>query len=118
VASDGGIFSFGNAKFYGSTGATSLNQPVVGIAAPDAGGYWLVAKDGGVFTFGDAGYHGSLPGDKVVPNKPIISLVSSDPGGYWEIGSDGGVYAFGDAKFLGSLGGTVLAQPIAAATLA
>ena len=31
VASDGGIFSFGNAVFYGSMGGQPLNQPVVGI---------------------------------------------------------------------------------------
>ena len=33
VASDGGIFTFGDANFYGSTGAIKLNQPIVGIAA-------------------------------------------------------------------------------------
>ena len=33
VASDGGIFSFGNANFYGSEGSTVLNKPVVGIAS-------------------------------------------------------------------------------------
>ena len=33
VASDGGIFSFGDASFYGSTGAMSLNKPIVGMAA-------------------------------------------------------------------------------------
>ena len=32
VASDGGIFSFGDAKFYGSMGAKHLNAPVAGIA--------------------------------------------------------------------------------------
>ena len=42
-------------RFYGSTGAIHLNQPIVGMAAtPDGGGYWLVASDGGIFTFGDA----------------------------------------------------------------
>ena len=29
-AADGGVFSFGNAQFYGSTGGMRLNQPVVG----------------------------------------------------------------------------------------
>jgi hypothetical protein len=29
VASDGGIFTFGNAQFMGSTGALPLNQPIV-----------------------------------------------------------------------------------------
>jgi hypothetical protein len=33
VASDGGIFSFGDAPFFGSTGAISLNQPIVGMSA-------------------------------------------------------------------------------------
>ncbi|MDA8367272.1 MAG: hypothetical protein M0Z62_10010, partial [Actinomycetota bacterium] len=60
VAADGGIFSFGDARFHGSTGALVLNQPIVGMAAtPDGGGYWLVAADGGIFTFGDAPFKGS-----------------------------------------------------------
>ena len=60
VASDGGIFTFGAAGFYGSTGSMRLNKPVVGMAAtPDHRGYWLVASDGGVFAYGDAGFYGS-----------------------------------------------------------
>ncbi len=60
VASDGGIFSFGDAPFYGSTGAMRLNSPIVGMAStPDGGGYWLVASDGGIFSFGDAPFDGS-----------------------------------------------------------
>ena len=31
VASDGGIFSYGDAQFYGSTGAIRLNAPIVGM---------------------------------------------------------------------------------------
>ena len=55
VASDGGIFGFGDARFYGSTGSMPLNKPIVGMAAtPDGGGYWLVASDGGIFGYGDA----------------------------------------------------------------
>ena len=45
VASDGGIFSYGDAKFYGSTGAIHLNQPIVGMAATPDGqgtGWWPV----------------------------------------------------------------------------
>jgi hypothetical protein len=33
VASDGGIFSFGDAHFHGSTGAIHLNQPIVGMSS-------------------------------------------------------------------------------------
>ncbi len=60
VASDGGIFSYGNAQFYGSTGALQLNRPIVGMAAtPNGGGYWLVASDGGIFSYGNAQFYGS-----------------------------------------------------------
>ena len=56
----GGIFTFGDAQFYGSTGNIALNKPIVGMAAtPDGKGYWLVASDGGIFTFGDAAFYGS-----------------------------------------------------------
>jgi hypothetical protein len=33
VASDGGIFSFGDATFQGSMGGTILDKPVVGMAS-------------------------------------------------------------------------------------
>ena len=56
VAADGGIFTFGDARFFGSTGNLHLNQPIVGMAAtPDGNGYWLVAADGGIFSFGYGG---------------------------------------------------------------
>ena len=32
LAQDGGVFTFGNAGFYGSTGGMRLNQPIVGMA--------------------------------------------------------------------------------------
>ena len=116
VGSDGGIFTFGSAQFYGSTGALKLQRPVVGITpTSDLGGYWLVASDGGIFTFGDAGFFGSIPGLGFAPagtgaakelNAPIVGMVpSSDGGGYFMVGSDGGVFAFGDAKFEGSCPG-------------
>ena len=55
VASDGGVFAYGDAGFSGSAGATHLNEPIVGMAStPDGRGYWLVASDGGVFAYGDA----------------------------------------------------------------
>ena len=56
LASDGGVFTYGDAQFHGSTGAMRLNATVVGMAATPSGrGYWLVAADGGIFTYGDAG---------------------------------------------------------------
>ena len=113
VGSDGGIFTFGTARFYGSMGGTPLNSPIVGIAStPDGGGYWLVAKDGGVFAFGDAHFQGSMGG--VPLNQPIVGIASTpNGGGYWLVAKDGGVFAFGDARFHGSMGGVPLNQPIA-----
>ena len=117
VAADGGVFTFGGAQFYGSTGAMRLNQPVVGMAhTPDDGGYWLVAADGGVFAFGDAQFRGSTGNIRL--NKPIVGMLPTlDGGGYWLIASDGGVFAFGDARFYGSTGGDNLAYPVTAAAL-
>jgi hypothetical protein len=77
VASDGGVFSYGDARFFGSTGGIRLNRPIVGMAAsPTGGGYWLVADDGGVFTFGDGGYEGSGAEGGGQP-LPIVDLVSA-----------------------------------------
>ncbi|HEX9529623.1 MAG TPA: hypothetical protein VF954_00700, partial [Acidimicrobiales bacterium] len=60
VGPDGGVLSFGEARFFGSTGDTKLRSPVVGVvSAPDGGGYWLAARDGGVFAFGGARFFGS-----------------------------------------------------------
>ena len=75
MASDGGIFTFGDATFYGSTGGMHLNQPIVGMAAtPDGKGYWLVASDGGIFAFGDAAFYGSTGSLKL--NKPIVGMAA------------------------------------------
>jgi len=116
VGSDGGIFSFGSAQFYGSTGSLVLQRPVVGIVpTKDHGGYWLDASDGGVFSFGDTQFYGSIPGLGLHPagsglpnslNAPIVGMVPSiDDGGYFMVASDGGVFAFGDAHFAGSCPG-------------
>ena len=56
VASDGGIFAYGDAGFYGSTGRhrTSTSRSSAWRPRPTAAGYWLVASDGGIFAYGDA----------------------------------------------------------------
>ena len=59
VGADGGVFTYGDAAFYGSAGNVHLNAPIVGMAATSDGkGYWLVASDGGVFAYGDAAFAG------------------------------------------------------------
>jgi hypothetical protein len=103
VQGNGGVYSFGNARFFGSLPGVGVipKAPITGIAAtPDGGGYWLVGADGGVFAFGDAVFHGSLPGLGVAPADPIVGLASTtDGGGYWLSGADGGLFAFGDAPY-------------------
>ena len=112
VASDGGLFAFGDAQFYGSMGGKPLNEPIVGIAAtPTGGGYWEVASDGGIFAFGNAQFYGSMGGKPL--NAPIVGMAATPTGrGYWEVASDGGLFAFGDAQFYGSMGGQPLNAPI------
>jgi hypothetical protein len=112
VGSDGGIFSFGNAAFYGSTGNIRLNQPTVGMAATKTRrGYRFVARDGGIFSYGDALFYGSTGNLRL--NKPIVGMATTPTGlGYWLVASDGGIFAFGDADFYGSTGGMKLNKPI------
>jgi hypothetical protein len=112
VASDGGIFNYGDAGFYGSTGSIHLNKPIVGMAAtPDGKGYWLVASDGGIFNYGDAGFYGSA--GSVQLNKPIVAMAATPDGkGYWLVASDGGIFNYGDAGFFGSAGSLHLNKPI------
>ena len=52
VASDGGVFAFGDAAFDGSDGgpAVAATRRRDGVRPAD-GGYWLVAADGGIFAF-------------------------------------------------------------------
>ncbi|MFZ0250413.1 MAG: N-acetylmuramoyl-L-alanine amidase [Acidimicrobiales bacterium] len=112
VASDGGIFSYGDAGFFGSAGALRLNAPIVGMAAtPDGGGYWLVARDGGIFTYGTATFDGSAGGLDL--NAPVTAMAATpDGGGYWLVARDGGIFTYGNARYFGSLGGTALPGPV------
>src|SRR5919108_5282791 len=72
ATSDGGVFTYGNAKFYGSMADKKLKAPITDIVpTPTGQGYWLVAEDGGIFSFGDAKFFGS-PTD--VSQFPAVAI--------------------------------------------
>jgi uncharacterized repeat protein (TIGR01451 family) len=117
VAADGGIFTFGDRLFHGSTGDRVLNKPIVGGATDvsDNDGYWIVASDGGVFTF-NAPFFGSL-GDQVL-SSPAVEIEPLPNGkGYWIVLADGKVFTFGDANHFGDMSGKPLNQPIIGMTV-
>ena len=122
VGADGGVFSFGDAGYFGSVPGVGVHVgDIVGMAAtPDGRGYWMVGADGGVFSFGDAGYFGSAgqldpnrpPGraNEIYLAAPITSIVASpDGGGYWLVGANGEIVPLGDAAYAGSLPGDFVA---------
>ena len=47
AGADGGVFAFGDAGYFGSLGGHALRHPLVGIAASDAGGYWMTDSQRG-----------------------------------------------------------------------
>ena len=108
VASDGGVFSFGNAPFLGSLPGDRVTPaaPITGIVAANTDrGYFLVGEDGGVFAFGSVPYLGSLPGEGVTTDN-IVGIASTPSGnGYWLVAWTGTVYAFGQAKHFGTAKG-------------
>jgi hypothetical protein len=115
VASDGGIFAFGDAGFYGSIPqlgiapagsagpGAKLNDPVVGmVPSADGGGYFMVASDGGVFAFGDAKFEGSCPGIGGCSGAAVAVTPDATGNGYWLVTASGHVYTFGDATYYGA----------------
>ena len=80
ASADGGVFGYGDARFYGSAGSVRLAEPVVGMAATPSGrGYWLAASDGGIFGYGDARFHGSPAGKVPAPIVGIAVQRTLDP---------------------------------------
>ena len=101
AAADGGVFTFGDAHFYGSTGSHRL----IGAHRRhrlDADGRRATGSsrsDGGVFTFGDAQFLRVDRRHRLT--APIVGIAATPSGnGYWLVAADGGIFTFGDAKFV------------------
>ena len=102
VASDGGVFAFGDARFEGSCPGIGGCSGAAVAVVPDAsgGGYWVVTSTGSVYPFGNAVDYGA-PGRQ---STAITSAVAApNGGGYWVLDAAGQVFPFGDAAGLGSL---------------
>ena len=115
VASDGGVFAYGSAQFFGSLpglpASAQPGSPVVSLVPTATGtGYYEVTANGDVYAFGQAPFYGSMGGVSLA--KPVVgAALDPETGGYWLVASDGGVFAF-HAPFYGSMGGQYLAKPV------
>jgi hypothetical protein len=111
VASDGGVFSFGDATFYGSLGASPPASPVVDVA-PAAGdaGYWMLEANGTVQGFGAAPSEPPAADSPSIASatSPMTSIVASADGqGYTLVDSGGQAFSFGDAPYFGDVASTI-----------
>ena len=105
VASDGGIFSFGDAAFYGSTGSIA--------AQPAGGGHGRHPRRHGLLAGGLRRRHLRLRRRRLLrvdrqhhPGRAGGGHGLAPAGqGYWLVAADGGIFSFGDAAFYGSAAG-------------
>jgi hypothetical protein len=102
VSASGSVYTFGDARYFGSLSPGALESPVVRLVpTPDGAGYWLLGANGGVSGFGDARFFG--PGTTPSPSSPIVDMAPTPDGlGYWLVSASGSVYSFGDAPYAGS----------------
>jgi hypothetical protein len=96
VASDGGIFAYGGARFYGSAVGATLSA-VVGIAAAGSAGYLVAEKDEQVLAYGDA----RNPVDTGGSSFDFVGIVTfGDPGGFFPAQANGTALSYGDYWYL------------------
>jgi len=63
VSADGGVYSFGDAGFFGAGATAHVAGPVIGLtSSPSGEGYWMQTAQGAVSAFGDASPTASFVG--------------------------------------------------------
>ena len=114
VASDGGIFAFGDAHFYGSIGGHRLTRPWwawPSTPPPAATGRWPPTAASSPSTprfLGSTGEHRLT--------QPVVGMQARPNGrGYRLVAADGGIFAFG-ARTTAPRGGSRLTQPVVGMT--
>jgi hypothetical protein len=72
LASDGGIFTFGDAPFLGAPADSTAPAAVALAASPSGQGYRVARTDGSVRSFGDAPFLGAAAGSGL--RRPIVGI--------------------------------------------
>jgi len=99
----GGIYSFGDASYWGNLIDHQYPGPAVGLAeTPGGHGYNILTTAGAIYSFGDANYFGNLL-DHRYPGPATALSYTPRGGGYAILNSAGGIYTFGDAGYYGNL---------------
>ena len=112
VGADGGVFSFGDAHFYGSTGSLQAESTHRGAGRrhPTARGTGSSRRTAGSSATAMPSFGAPWAGSRSM--SPWSAWPSdAATGGYWEVAADGGIFSFG-APFFGSTGSMRLNQPI------
>ena len=104
----GGIYSFGDALYWGNLIDHHYPGPAIGLAeTPDGQGYNILTTFGGIYSFGNAQYYGNLidgghPGHAgqfpSYPGPATALAYTPSGGGYVILNEGGGLYSFGDAS--------------------
>ena len=99
----GGIYSFGDATYWGNLIDHGFPGPAVGLAeTPDGHGYNILNTAGAIYSFGNANYFGNLL-DHHYPGPASALSHTPGGGGYAILNRSGGIYTFGDAQYWGNL---------------
>ena len=122
VSEDGGVFAFGDARYYGTCAtAKSCGAPAVAIVTDASGrGYWLLLANAQMVPFGDAARvsDGDCQDQAAQDHTPAVAAAPTIDGyGYWVVLQDGTTCAEGDAVSQGiweSQGPTDAANPAVA----
>jgi hypothetical protein len=111
IASDGGVFAFGDAAFHGSLGSDPPATPIVGVApSTGGGGYWMLEADGTVHAFGDAPSVGPGPHSPAIStaDSPMAAMVPDPAGqGFVVVDQTGQAFTFGDVPYLSDVAGVL-----------
>jgi hypothetical protein len=100
LMSDGGVYPFGDARYFGSPKRTGVKITATSIEARPAGdGYWVLGADGTVTGFGAATSFGKAAGS----GTAVDLAVTPTGAGCFVLFDGGSVAAFGDATAAGDL---------------